>query len=424
MRKAWRIPVLILAACFIAPVADAAGAGEKPVFGPVRYDVKERYGTENVSTAAFRAGEGTYVIKLQNGDQGTERPDVLELVLNGQKVLKEGTYGHRIIACFVKLQKENSLVLTLKDFKPTGFRRPPATPKFSTITVLPARDASLQGAFGAATWEDIAALIAGIKKIKGQEAASLAGAAADLRNDVALRTESVRKLSDLKEASARDFFLRLYGDGADNSDVRAEAALAVGTLGDAKNIPVLMRGLIDPDEKIRLGSARALSFYKEEDTKGQLTAMLGTLDSMRKEALMRTLASAGWKPVGALIDLARSTDPHVAAMAIEMLGGLRDPRAVDALLALLGAAPGPRDKKAIITALGESRDQRAFEPLFQMAGDEAQRSGYEAELAAALASIGDQRAAGVIAGMIKKSKSDHLTAQLKAAYKKLTSKDY
>src|SRR3990172_5642810 len=103
MRKAWRIPVLILAVCFIAPAADAAGAGEKPGFGPVRYDVKERYGTENVSTGTFKADEGTYVIKLQNGDHGTERPDVLELVLNGQKVLKEGTYGHRIIACFVKL---------------------------------------------------------------------------------------------------------------------------------------------------------------------------------------------------------------------------------------------------------------------------------------------------------------------------------
>ena len=265
--------------------------------------------------------------------------------------------------------------------------------------------------------------LASIRKIKSSAAASHAANAADLRNDVSSRAEAVRKLSDMKDTSAQDFLLRLFRDALDRSEVRAEAALALGAYRDKKYIPLFINEVLNPDELIRTASARALSFYPEEDTRKPLTEKIKTLDRMRRTAFMRALADTGWKPVGTLIDLAESDDPHVANTAISIMGGLQDPRAVDLLLTLLDD-PGPRDSKVIITALGESRDARAVEPLLKLAQDREKRAGNEIELADALANLGDERGADAIASMIKKAKTPIADLRLRAAYKKLMGKDY
>ena len=223
--------------------------------------------------------------------------------------------------------------------------------------------------------------------------------------------------------ASQDFLLRLFRDVLDRSEVRAEAALALGAYRDKKYIPLFINEVLNPDELIRTASARALSFYPEEDTRKPLTEKIKTLDRMRRTAFMRALADTGWKPVGTLIDLAESDDPHVANTAISIMGGLQDPRAVDLLLTLLDD-PGPRDSKVIITALGESRDARAVEPLLKLAQDREKRAGNEIELADALANLGDERGADAIASMIKKAKTPIADLRLRAAYKKLMGKDY
>lgn len=233
---------------------------------------------------------------------------------------------------------------------------------------------------------------------------SLALSAASLQNDVAIRSDAMRKLSDLKERSAQDYLLSIYGDVNCVQDVRGEAALALGILGDKAVIPVLIPGVLDPENKVSIGSVRALSFYKEEDTQGDLIKMLERLDFMRKDAAIKAIVSAGWKPVGTIVKLTESNDPQVANTATKLLGGMQDPRATELLLKLLDQ-PGPRDQTVIISALGDTKDPRAVEPLLKIAGNPELRKGKQAELGEALASLGDQRAAEPLADMIKKADS-------------------
>lgn len=403
----------------------SAGAADQVVFGPAKYDVKERYGKLNQYTGSFTAPEGLYLIKLENGDSLSSRSDWIELVVNGEKVLPDGKYGYLVLGAFVNLQKENKIEIVLKDDKPSGFRRPALPPRFVTVTVSPTPGSmkKMKGVFGVNRWDDLPKYSEVILKIKNPEAQALAMTASGLQNDTALRADAMRKLSDLKDASSQVYLVSVYTDVNCVQDVRGEAALALGILGDKAIIPVLMPGILDPEEKVSIGSARALSYYKEEDTQEQLLKLLEQLDFMRKDAAIKAIVSAGWKPVGTVLKLAESGDPHVANTATKLLGSMQDPRANDLLLKLL-AEPGSRDQAVIISALGDAKDQRAVEPLLKIASDPEKRKGKQAELGEALAKLGDQRAAQPIAEMIKKADSRGSWDRLRAAYKKLTGQEF
>lgn len=423
MMKRLRMMAAVLT--MVAGALSLAGAAEQAIFGPEKYDVKERYGKVNRYTGTFTAGEALYLIKLQNGDKLPERSDWIELTLNGEKLLKDGKYGYRYFGGFVNLKKENTFEIALKDDKPSGFRRPALPPRFVTLTVLPAAPAlkKMKGVFGLNAWDGLNAYSETVLKIKNADALSLALSASGLQNDVAVRSDAMRKLSDLKERGAQDYLLGVYGDVNCAQDVRGEAALALGVLGDKAVIPVLIPGVLDPNDKVSIGSARALSFYNEEDTQGYLMKMLERLDFMRKDAAINAIVSAGWKPVGTIVKLAESADPQVANTATKLLGGMQDPRATDLLLKLL-EQPGARDQLVIISALGDTKDPRAVEPLLKIAVDPERRKGKQAELGGALANLGDQRAAEPIADMIRKADSRISWERLRAAYKKLTGRDF
>jgi len=420
-----RLRMMTAVITLVAGALSLAGAAEQAIFGPVKYDVKERYGKVNRYTGTFTASEALYLLKFQNGDKIPERSDWIELTLNGETLLKDGKYGYRYFGAFVNLKKENTFEIVLKDDKPSGFRRPTLPPRFVTLTVHPAAPAlkKMYGVFGLNTWEGLNTYSDAILKIKSADALSLALSASSIQNDVAVRSEAMRKLSDLKEHSAQDYLLSIYGDVNCVQDVRGEAALALGILGDKAVIPVLILGVLDPDDKVSIGSARALSFYKEEDTQGDLMKMLERLDAMRKDAAINAIVSAGWKPVGTIMKLAESNDPHVAYTATKLLGGMQDPRATDLLLTMLDQ-PGSRDQLVIINALGDTKDPRAVEPLLKIASDPDRRKGKQAELGEALANLGDQRAVEPIAEMIKKADSRASWERLRAAYKKLTGTNF
>ncbi|HAR45433.1 MAG: hypothetical protein A2X56_11825 [Nitrospirae bacterium GWC2_57_13] len=418
--KAVNILVILFVAVIAAPLSWAAD--EKPVFGPKTYEVRERFGLENRSSDVVKVREGRYMLKLQNGTVPLERPDFLEVMVNGEKVLQENPYLHAVIACYVTLKKENTLTVMVRDAKPSGMRRPAPTPKSLLLTVTPARLADFAGAYGAASGNDLQVLLKSILSIRDPEARSRAEEGANLRNDLTHRTTSLGKLAALKERTARDFLLFLYTDMSGQPEVRAEAATALGVLGDNTVIPTLMREIVNPNDLIRTATARALSLYPEEETAGPLTRTLTALDSMRMGALIRSLTAAGWKPVGVVLQLADSSDPYVVGIAVEILGGLQESRATDRLLALF-ADPGSRDLRPIISALGQSRDLRALDPLLKLAADPKRRAGKEAVVGEALADLGDQRGAAGITEMIRKSPSDAVTSQLKASCRKLTGRE-
>ena len=397
-------------------------AAEKDIYGPEQFDVKERYGKDNKYTRSFHASEDLYLIKVQNGEQAAGRTEFLELTVNGEKILQEDRYGFGFIACFVKLKKENAIEVNVKDDKPSGFRRPPLPSRSVTITVVPAPSRIGTGSVGMAVRDQLKNLTAAVQKIKTPGGGALAFAAANLQNELSVRTEAMRKLSDLKDPGALDFFRFVYNNFLDKPEVCGEAALAIGVLQDVSFIPALMHGVFDPEEKIRVPSARALSFYPEADTAKPLSEALTKLDTIRAAAVIRSIAAADWKPVTTLISLAEGTDVTVSNMVVEILGTTRDPRAVDELLKFL-IAPGKREVRTIILALGESRDSRALEPLLAIANDPVKRKGLEGALGTAFANLGDQRGVVPITEMLKTPLTRSEFDRLAEAYKKLKEKD-
>jgi HEAT repeat protein len=398
-----------------------AMAAEKDLFGPAQFDVKERYGKDNKYAGSFQASEDLYLIKVQNGDVPAGRTDSLEFTVNSEKVLKEDRYSFGFIACFTKLKKENTFEVSIKDDKPSGFRRPPLPPRSVTITVVPTVTRIGLGSLGLTAWDQLEKLTGAILKIKTPGAGALAFAAANLQNEPSVRMEALRKLSDLKDPGTLDFFRFMYNNYPDKPEVCGEAALAIGVLQDVSSIPALMHGVFDPEEKLRIPSARALSFYPETDTAKPLSEALTKLDMIRVNAVIRSIAAADWKPVSTLINLAQGTDVTVANTAVEILGTTREPRAVDQLLKLL-EAPGKRDVRAIVLALGESRDTRAIEPLLLIANDPAKRKGLEGALGTAFANFGDQRGVVPITEMLKTPLTRSEFDRLAEAYKKLKEK--
>jgi HEAT repeat protein len=403
--------------------AHFAAAEEKTIFGPVTYDVKERYGLNNPYTGSFGAGQGLYIIRIQLGTKPPERPEYIALTMNGRQVLPNNVYEFAYIACIVRLQKENSFVIDLKDASPSGFKRPPLPRRFAVMSVLPYAGKIPEGSYGLTAWEGLEQLGNLLQKISNPASAVLAASSINVGSDPAARAQAMRGLSDSKEISALPFIAAVFNNTAHNGDVRGEAAMALGVLGTKESIPMLMNGLLDAEEKPRLASARALSFFKEEETREPLMKLLGRLDSMRRDAVISAIVSAGWKPVSALMTLAESPDVHISRNAIGILGSTRDPRATDLLLKLL-KDPGARDLRAIISALGDTRDARAVDPLMALAKDPVRRAGKEIELAEALSALGDQRAAGLIGDMIKRAETRSNRAQLQQAYRQLTGKDF
>lgn len=247
--------------------------------------------------------------------------------------------------------------------------------------------------------------------------------ALNLENDAATRAEAVRKLADRRDTRTQSFLEALYHDFRAYPEIRGEAAVALGMLGAKGSIRSLISGMLDPDEKARLGSARALSLYNEEDTREPLTDMLLRLDVTRRDAVIRSISGAGWKPLGALMTLAESSDPYVSSTAVGILGSSRELRATQLLLKLL-EEPGRQDINQIIAALGETRDQRAIEGLAAMAKDPVKRTGKEAELGEAFANLGDGKWADLIAEMLKASRVPLTRSRLQEAYKKLAGREY
>src|SRR5512139_2323347 len=153
--KSLRIMVAVVG--MVAGSISLSSATDQAVFGPAKYDVKERYGKANLYAGTFAASEGLYLIKLQNGEKLAERSEWIKFVVNGETVLKDDKYGYRFFGGFLTLRKDNKIEIVLKDDKPSGFRRPALPPRFVTLTVIPIPTAlkKMKGMFGLNAWEDL-----------------------------------------------------------------------------------------------------------------------------------------------------------------------------------------------------------------------------------------------------------------------------
>ncbi len=100
----------------------------------------------------------------------------------------------------------------------------------------------------------------------------------------------------------------VLGDKAIDDEIREQAGLALGAIGDMRTAPVLREGLTDQSERVRIAATSSLSVLRDQ------------------EAAIP------------LIDMLRSSEKRNAAEIIEIvkaLAALRDTRAVDPLIGLL-----------------------------------------------------------------------------------------
>jgi HEAT repeat protein len=111
--------------------------------------------------------------------------------------------------------------------------------------------------------------------------------------------EKMRQKKDVKG------LIKALGDEKD-SDVRGNAAQALGTIGDARAVePLIIRALGDSDYRVRWNAAEAI----------------GTIgDARAVEPLIRALGDSDWR---------------VLWNAARALGKIGDPRAVEPLILLL-----------------------------------------------------------------------------------------
>ena len=180
----------------------------------------------------------------------------------------------------------------------------------------------------------------------------------------------------------------LYGGSA---DVRANAAISLGRVSDARAVDPLITALKDEDSSVRLNAAVSLGAIGDPRA---MDPLIDALDDENPEVwrnVTEALGKFGEQAVDPLITVLGdyNQSSNVRSNAARSLGYTGNARAVDPLVEAL------RDEDewvryAAATALGDIGDKRAVEPLIEALDDEEWT--VLGSVATALGKIGDPKA--------------------------------
>ena len=163
----------------------------------------------------------------------------------------------------------------------------------------------------------------------------------------AMSAAAAMALGKLKDALAVEPLIRALSDRA--GDVRANAAKALGEIGDRRAVEPLIAALHDQDRDVRFGAVWALG---EIGDARAVEPLIGALETTRVRPLGHDFVAGG----------GRDREWMVPEAAADALGRIRDPRAVEPLITAL-AKSDRRVGAMSAWALGRIGDQRAIEPL-------------------------------------------------------------
>jgi len=145
----------------------------------------------------------------------------------------------------------------------------------------------------------------------------------------AFRIGAVEALADIRETGAVGKLTDLLLTD-ESAEVRWASAIALGEIGDAEPIPVLVVSLRDPDKYVRYGATLALDQLgwtpATPEDRGYYLAAAQRWDEIH---------SATGIPAAPFIHHLRDADPAVRAHAVEVLGTLKTPDAAAACDAVL-----------------------------------------------------------------------------------------
>jgi HEAT repeat protein len=178
----------------------------------------------------------------------------------------------------------------------------------------------------------------------------------------------------------------------DNPDVRANAARALGCLGDQRSVEALIICLMDQKSNVRRNTAEALEKLKWEPPNEQIG--IAYLIAKRDWRSVEILGKISVKP---LIACLNDEDWNVRCSSAKLLGELHDPSAVVPLIAAL------KDKisdvrKSSAEALGNLGDLNAVDPLVVSLKDENWQ--VQQKTIEALGKLGDRRAIEALSSML------------------------
>jgi HEAT repeat protein len=144
-----------------------------------------------------------------------------------------------------------------------------------------------------------------------------------------LRLGAIGALARIKDTGAVSALADMMRDPV--SEVRWQAAIALGEMNSRNAIVPLLSGLEDQDKYVRYGSALSLAKngYEPEDEQERAWHYAAMQDWER----LRTAKSSA---LPSLLNLVRDTDRDVRVHAVRVLGDIGDKEAGPALIRLLG----------------------------------------------------------------------------------------
>ncbi len=196
----------------------------------------------------------------------------------------------------------------------------------------------------------------------------------------------------------------VWGGQADTAaPLRAAALIAVARVGTARDLPLLVDSMADPEREVRIAAAQALAFFGTESAALvlRLKARLGDADpEVLSECLSGLLSidpSENLPFVAGFLDAGGAARCEAAVLA---LGKSRLPAALDALTSCLMRRAYPELEDQILLAIAMLRLPAAIDYLIERVATESERVA-AAALGALKIHSHDPRLRERIAGLVQ-----------------------
>jgi HEAT repeat protein len=203
-----------------------------------------------------------------------------------------------------------------------------------------------------------------------------------------IQESAMGALARMSSARVAPLLLRALGDA--DVGVRVRAAETLGLLRDPATAPALIALSRDPREAVRRAAIKALGEIDAPGVPDLLrAALLDDSSLVRQQAVVSLGKREDPDTAGALLPLLDDADPKMRFVALQALGRLRNAEVVPRVLPFLGDARKEL-RFAAVEALGDMRAAAAVRPLTAMLADPDRNLRRVA--ADSLGSIGDPQA--------------------------------
>lgn len=176
-----------------------------------------------------------------------------------------------------------------------------------------------------------------------------------------------------------------------NPDVRRDALLRAAGISDRSGMGVLLRGLYDPEWRVRKTAVEILSQRPEKEVIEGLAAILESEENAgARNSSVEALVRIGPAAVPSLLDRLPQSEGDVRKFIVDILGEIGDRRAAEGLVSLLKDSD-ENVRSSAIEALGRLGDTTVVPALIEILGSGNVWLAYSA--VEALGRLGDPRAA-------------------------------